>query len=184
MTYEPVAIKMLKEVKLEKVKREVRILQEMNQLGGPYRLVGYCQEPGSGRVALVSSLLEGPTLSKIGQGLQAEQVKKYVYQLLRTLDFAHSRGIMHRDVKPVNVIVNPTDESVSLIDWGLAEFYLPGRELNLRVATRPFKGPELMCGLRDYDYRLDVWSVACILAALVRQADPDLPQGLHVPRRG
>ena len=43
-----------------------------------------------------------------------------------------------------------------LIDWGLAEFYHPGREYNVRVASRYFKGPELLVDLQDYDYSLDM----------------------------
>ena len=43
-----------------------------------------------------------------------------------------------------------------LIDWGLAEFYHPEREFNVRVASRYFKGPELLVDLQDYDYALDM----------------------------
>ena len=46
-----------------------------------------------------------------------------------------------------------------LIDWGLAEFYHPDREYNVRVASRYFKGPELLVDLQDYDYALDM----CVL---------------------
>ena len=55
-----------------------------------------------------------------------------------------------------------------LIDWGLAEFYHPGAELHTRVASRYYKGPELLVGYKHYDYSLDIWSVGCILAAMVR----------------
>ena len=55
-----------------------------------------------------------------------------------------------------------------LIDWGLAEFYHPGTELHIRVASRYYKGPELLVGYKHYDYSLDIWSVGCILAAMVR----------------
>ena len=54
-----------------------------------------------------------------------------------------------------------------LIDWGLAEFYHPGTELHIRVASRYYKGPELLVGYKHYDYSLDIWSVGCILAAMV-----------------
>jgi len=51
---------------------------------------------------------------------------------------------MHRDVKPQNVIVNPTTKLLKLIDFGLAEFYHKGQEYNVRVASRFYKGPELL----------------------------------------
>jgi serine/threonine protein kinase len=50
---------------------------------------------------------------------------------------------------------------------GLAEFYHPRMEYNVRVASRYFKGPELLCGLRDYDYSLDIWSLGCMFAGMV-----------------
>lgn len=46
------------------------------------------------------------------------------------------QGIMHRDVKPHNVMIDHQQRQLRLIDWGLAEFYHPGREYNVRVASR------------------------------------------------
>lgn len=48
-------------------------------------------------------------------------------------------GIMHRDVKPHNVMIDHDNRKLRLIDWGLAEFYHPGQEYNVRVASRYFK---------------------------------------------
>lgn len=66
-------------------------------------------------------------------------IRYYMFQLLRALDFAHSRGIMHRDVKPHNIMIDHKKRTLRLIDWGLAEFYFPEREYNTRVASRYFK---------------------------------------------
>lgn len=63
---------------------------------------------------------------------------------------------MHRDVKPHNVMIDHQKRQLRLIDWGLAEFYHPDREYNVRVASRYFKGPELLVDLQDYDYALDM----------------------------
>ena len=60
----------------------------------------------------------------------------YLYELLRALDYCHSMGIMHRDVKPHNVMIDHENRRLRLIDWGLAEFYHPGQEYNVRVASR------------------------------------------------
>ena len=54
-----------------------------------------------------------------------------------------------------------------LIDWGLAEFYHPGKEYNVRVASRYYKAPELLISLQDYDYSLDMFSAGCLIASLV-----------------
>ena len=62
-----------------------------------------------------------------------------------------------------------TNTQLRLIDWGLAEFYHPGQEYNVRVASRYFKGPELLVEYQEYDYSLDMWSFGCMLASMVSQ---------------
>jgi casein kinase II subunit alpha len=76
---------------------------------------------------------------------------------------------MHRDVKPQNIIVDHEKKNLKLIDWGLAEFYHPGQEYNVRVASRPFKGPELLVDDFFYDYSLDIWSTGAMFAGMVLQ---------------
>lgn len=58
------------------------------------------------------------------------ETRLYLYKLLQALDFAHSRGVMHRDVKPRNVVINRRTRSLRLIDWGLGDFYIPGEAEN------------------------------------------------------
>jgi casein kinase II subunit alpha len=60
-------------------------------------------------------------------------VRFYMFELMK--------GIMHRDVKPQNIIVDHVKKLLKLIDWGLAEFYHPSQDYNVRVASRYFKGP-------------------------------------------
>jgi casein kinase II subunit alpha len=63
-------------------------------------------------------------------------IRYYLFELLKALDFCHSSGIMHRDVKPHNVMIDHEKKKLRLIDWGLAEFYHPGLQYNVRVASR------------------------------------------------
>ena len=74
---------------------------------------------------------------------------------------------MHRDVKPQNIIIDPENKILKLIDWGLAEFYHPEQEYNVRVASRFFKGPELLVDDIFYDYSLDIWSTGAMFASMV-----------------
>ena len=50
-------------------------------------------------------------------------VRFYMYELLKALDFCHSKGVIHRDVKPLNILIDHAERKLRLIDWGLAEFY-------------------------------------------------------------
>ncbi|XP_029142765.1 casein kinase II subunit alpha, partial [Protobothrops mucrosquamatus] len=90
----------------------------------------------------------------------------------QALDYCHSMGVMHRDVKPHNVMIDHEHRKLRLIDWGLAEFYHPGQEYNVRVASRYFKGPELLVDYQMYDYSLDMWSLGCMLASMVFRKEP------------
>ncbi|CAF1659303.1 unnamed protein product [Adineta ricciae] len=81
-------------------------------------------------------------------------------------------GIMHRDVKPHNVMIDHETRKLRLIDWGLAEFYHPNQEYNVRVASRYFKGPELLVDYQYYDYSLDMWSLGCMLASMIFRKEP------------
>ena len=100
------------------------------------------------------------------------EVRYYILEILKALDFCHSQGIMHRDVKPHNVMIDHEKRQLRLIDWGLAEFYHPAKEYNVRVASRYFKGPELLVDLQDYDYALDMWSLGCMFAGMIFRKEP------------
>ena len=67
-----------------------------------------------------------------------------------------------------NSLILITAAQLRLIDWGLAEFYHPKTEYNVRVASRYFKGPELLVDFQEYDYSLDMWSYGCMFASMVR----------------
>ena len=74
---------------------------------------------------------------------------------------------MHRDVKPSNIIIDASTKTIKLIDWGLSDFYFPGKAFHTRVSSRPFKSPELLLDHKIYDFAMDVWSAGCILAGLL-----------------
>ncbi|CAG5958422.1 unnamed protein product [Menidia menidia] len=72
----------------------------------------------------------------------------------------------------IRLVDTVKDPVLRLIDWGLAEFYHPSQEYNVRVASRYFKGPELLVDYQMYDYSLDMWSLGCMLASMIFQKEP------------
>ncbi|CCM02637.1 uncharacterized protein FIBRA_04741 [Fibroporia radiculosa] len=164
---EAVVIKVLKPVAKKKIKREIKILRNLS--GGPniVGLLDVVHDPPSRSHSLIMEYVENTDWKELYNSLSELEVKHYVFQLLRALDFIHERGIMHRDVKPGNIMFNRESGNLRLIDWGLAEFYHPGVECSPRVGTRYYKSPELLLGYTLYDYSLDMWCVGCLLASMV-----------------
>jgi len=167
-----VVIKILKPVKKSKIKREIKILQ--NLCGGVniIQLLDIVQDPCSKTPSLVFEHVNNLDFKVLYPTLTDFHIRYYLMELLKALDFCHSNGIMHRDVKPHNIMISHEERKLRLIDWGLAEFYHPGREYNVRVASRYFKGPELLLDHQEYDYSLDMWSMGCMVASMFFRKEP------------
>ncbi|KAF9678582.1 hypothetical protein SADUNF_Sadunf07G0049600 [Salix dunnii] len=165
-------IKILKPVKKKKIKREIKILQ--NLCGGPnvVKLLDIVRDQHSKTPSLIFEYVNSTDFKVLYPTLTDYDIRYYIYELLKALDYCHSQGIMHRDVKPHNVMIDHELRKLRLIDWGLAEFYHPGKEYNVRVASRYFKGPELLIDLPDYDYSLDMWSLGCMFAGMIFRKEP------------
>ncbi|THU50171.1 hypothetical protein C4D60_Mb06t17300 [Musa balbisiana] len=165
-------IKILKPVKKKKIKREIKILQ--NICGGPniVKLFDIVRDQHSKTPSLIFEYVNSTDFKVLYPTLTDYDIRYYIYELLKALDYCHSQGIMHRDVKPHNVMIDHELRKLRLIDWGLAEFYHPGKEYNVRVASRYFKGPELLVDLQDYDYSLDMWSLGCMFAGMIFRKEP------------
>lgn len=74
---------------------------------------------------------------------------------------------MHRDIKPMNVLIDPKTKEISIIDWGLADLYYPMKQYSCKVSTMRYKAPELLIGYHFYDYGVDIWGIGCILAEML-----------------
>ena len=166
-----VVIKLLKPVRKVKISREICILQAIK--GGPYiiELLDICMDQMSKTPSLIFEHFSPISLKQIMLNLSDHDIRNYMYQIIVALDYSHSRGIMHRDVKPMNIIVDTNMKTLKLIDWGLSEFYIYEKEYNTRVSSRPYKSPELLLNYQLYDFSMDIWSLGCMLAAMLFKKD-------------
>lgn len=136
------------------------------------QLFDIIKDPISKTPALVFEYVENVDFRILYPKLTDYDMRYYMFELLKALDYCHSMGVMHRDVKPHNVMIDHKQRKLRLIDWGLAEFYHTNMEYNVRVASRFFKGPELLVDYRMYDYSLDMWSFGTMLASMIFQKEP------------
>jgi serine/threonine protein kinase len=96
------------------------------------------------------------------------QVKCYLQQLLRGLDHCHQHGVLHRDIKGSNLLLD-NEGILKIANFGLATFFNPHQkqQLTSRVVTLWYRAPELLLGATEYGVGVDLWSTGCILAELL-----------------
>ncbi|THH30714.1 hypothetical protein EUX98_g3475 [Antrodiella citrinella] len=101
-------------------------------------------------------------------------IKAWIAMTFRGLEFCHRNWILHRDLKPNNLLIS-ADGQLKLADFGLArDFADPGYKMTCQVITRWYRPPELLFGCRYYSTAVDIWSVGCIFAELMLRT-PYLP---------
>lgn len=117
------------------------------------------------------------------------EVKLYIYQLFRSLAYIHSQGICHRDIKPQNLLLDPSTGILKLCDFGSAKILIENEPNVSYICSRYYRAPELIFGATNYttkignyflkslfcrEYTLtvffffkDVWSTGCVMAELM-----------------
>ncbi|NXK56736.1 CDK3 kinase, partial [Chauna torquata] len=94
-------------------------------------------------------------------------VKNYLFQLLQGVSFCHSHRVIHRDLKPQNLLINEAG-AIKLADFGLARaFGVPLRTYTHEVVTLWYRAPEILLGCKYYSTAVDIWSIGCIFAEMV-----------------
>jgi eukaryotic-like serine/threonine-protein kinase len=167
----PVALKILHpellvSVAADRFLREIRLASKLNH---PHIAKLLDSGERDWLVYYVMSYAEGPTLRERLDGsprLPIPETLRLAHDLLDALEHAHSQGIIHRDVKPANVVLS-TDGAM-LLDFGIARAVVASgtdqlTRSGIAVGTSTYMSPEQITALSDIDHRSDIYSAGCVL---------------------
>jgi len=175
--------------------REVSLLQMLSESAFIVRLlkVEHVEEDGKAMLYLVFEYLDLDLknfMDLTGRGpanpLAKSVVQDFMYQLCLGCAHLHRHGVMHRDLKPQNLLVDKAKNVIKVADLGLGRaFSVPVKSYTHEIVTLWYRAPEVLLGGSHYSTPVDIWSVGCIFAELARKqplfpGDSELQQLLHV----
>lgn len=147
--------------------REIKLLKELKD---PNIIELIECFPHKGNLHLVFEFMETDLEAVIRDRnifLSPADIKSYIQMTLKGLAFCHKKWVLHRDMKPNNLLIGPNGQ-LKLADFGLARIFgSPDRRFTHQVFARWYRAPELLFGARQYGPGVDVWAAACIFAELL-----------------
>ena len=146
--------------------RELKCLREIQHANVIGLVDSYAVD---GALHMVLELCIGDLNDIIKDGkilLSPSDIKTYVLMTLQGVEHMHAHFILHRDMKPENLLIG-ADKRIKIADFGLAVYAGTPRPLTANVVTSWYRCPELFFGARHYSYAIDMWSVGCIFAELI-----------------
>ncbi|KAJ0054010.1 hypothetical protein Pint_02256 [Pistacia integerrima] len=166
--------------------REIAILRKLDH-PNIIKLEGLITSQTACSLYLVFEYMEHDLMglaSLPGMKFTEPQVKCYMKQLLSGLEHCHSHGVLHRDIKGSNLLID-NNGVLKIADFGLATFFNPkdSSPMTSRVVTLWYRPPELLLGASHYGVAVDLWSAGCILGELFTRK-PILPGKTEVPCLG
>lgn len=147
--------------------REIKLLKELKD---PTIIELIDVFPHKGNLHLVFEFMETDLEAVIRDRnifLSPADIKSYIQMTLKGLAFCHKKWVLHRDMKPNNLLIGPHGQ-LKLADFGLARIFgSPDRRFTHQVFARWYRAPELLFGAKQYGPGVDVWAAACIFAELL-----------------
>jgi cyclin-dependent kinase 2 len=101
-------------------------------------------------------------------GNNIELIKFYLFQIMAGISYCHQRRVLHRDLKPQNLLIDPLSNNVKIADFGLARsFEMSVKIFTHEVVTLWYRAPEILLGSCNYGTSIDIWSIGCIFAEMI-----------------
>ncbi|KAJ9185515.1 hypothetical protein P3X46_005142 [Hevea brasiliensis] len=132
----------------------------------------------------IDSHRKGPNPRPLPPGL----IQSFLFQLCKGVAHCHSHGVLHRDLKPQNLLLDKDKGILKIADLGLGRaFTVPLKSYTHEIVTLWYRAPEVLLGSTHYSTAVDMWSVGCIFAEMVRRqalfpGDSEFQQLLHIFR--
>lgn len=99
--------------------------------------------------------------------LNESTIKSFLYQLLRGVHYIHKKKILHRDLKPQNLLISE-ENILKIADFGLARsFSVSSKNYTHEVITLWYRPPDVLIGCKNYDINIDMWSIGCIFVEML-----------------
>ncbi|ORY56226.1 kinase-like protein, partial [Neocallimastix californiae] len=128
------------------------------EINSTYMVMEYCETD-----------LEKLIYNQYKSGIPNELIEDLLYQLLCGITYCHTKGIMHCDLKPQNILLKKNDKNMydlKIADFGISRRIIqPERKHSTEIVTLFYRAPELMLGL-EFDFSIDIWSTGCIFAEM------------------
>ncbi|CAK6446055.1 unnamed protein product [Pipistrellus nathusii] len=129
------------------------------------------------KIHLVFEFIDHTVLDELQHychGLESKRLRKYLFQIIRAIEYLHNNNIIHRDIKPENILVSQTG-IIKLCDFGFARtLAAPGDIYTDYVATRWYRAPELVLKDTSYGKPVDIWALGCMIIEMAT-GNPFLP---------
>jgi len=170
-TSKKVVLKLLKPITKIKIIREICVLKTLKECPNIVEITDVIKEKDSEIYCIICKSISGIELRNCYLNISPSDLKQYMYKIIQCLEYAHSKGIIHRDIKSTNIAINQETKELNIFDWGLSDFYIKDYKYTLTIGSRYYKAPELLMEYKKYDFSIDMWSVGCLFGAILFQID-------------